>query len=100
MIYTAWTMSHVQEAIIVGLFAVFITSGWLQQRAVDKWAQKTGRAPMIQKGRGSWGAYMRATEHEMPLALRKRIALLNWTGSFALMLFVLAAAFMGARHHS
>ena len=49
-------MSDIQEAIIFGLFAVFITSGWLQQQAVDKWTQRTGRAPMIQKSRGQLGS--------------------------------------------
>ncbi len=48
-------MPHVQEAIIIGLFAVFFASGWLQQQAVDKWTQKTGRAPMIPKGAGQLG---------------------------------------------
>ncbi len=42
-------MPHVQEAIIIRLIAIFLASGWLQQQAVDKWTQKTGRAPMIQR---------------------------------------------------
>lgn len=92
-------MPHVQEAIIIGLFAVFFASGWLQQQAVDKWTQKTGRAPMIQKGRGSWAAYMKTAEHEMPAALRKRIALLKWIGYLALLFTVVVVALQGSRHY-
>ncbi len=88
-------MPHVQEAFIIGLIAIFLASGWLQQQAVDKWTQKTGRAPMIQKGRGSWAAYMRTAEHEMPAALRKRIAVLDWIGYLALMLIMVVGALQG-----
>ena len=91
-------MSHIQEAIIIGLFAVFITSGWLQQQAVDRWTQKTGRAPMSQKRRGSWGAYMMVTEHEMPVELRKRIGLLKWVCYLALLFMLAVGALQGILH--
>ena len=90
-------MSHVQEAVIFGLFAVFFMAGWLQQQAVDKWNQKTGRAPMIQKGRGSWATYMRTAEHDMPAALRRRIALLKWVGYLALVSMIVVGALHGSQ---
>jgi hypothetical protein len=91
-------MFHIQESIIFVLFAVFIATGWLQQQAVDKWTQQTGRAPMIQKGRGSWAVYMRATEHEMPVELRKRIALLKWVCYLALLSMLVVGAIQGILH--
>lgn len=75
--------------------AVLIATGWMQQKAVDRWAQRTGRAPMIQKGRGSWAAYMKVAEGDMPAALLKRIAVLNWVAYLTLAIFILFLFFNG-----
>ena len=64
----------------IGYMVVAIASGWMQQRAVDKWTRSTGRAPMIQRGRGSWAAYMRVNKHEMPASLLKQISIWRWVG--------------------
>jgi hypothetical protein len=80
------------EFLIIGLIFVFIASGWIQQKTVDKWTQDTGRAPMIHKHRGSWDAYMKVAKHEMPAPMLKRISLLNWIGYLALILILLVAA--------
>ncbi len=75
----------------MAFFAVLFVTGWMQQRAVNKWAERTGRAPMINKGRGSWGRYMEANRYEMPASLLKRISVLTWIGYLAIALFILFA---------
>jgi hypothetical protein len=37
---------------------------------------------MIQKGRGSWAAYMRDAKHEMPASLLRQISVWKWVGEF------------------
>lgn len=80
-------------SILVGLFVLFLASGFIQQRTLDKWTRDSGRAPMIHKGRGSWQRYLRSVRAEMPGSVSKRIAVWNWIGiaSMILMLFVLFA---------
>jgi hypothetical protein len=73
-------------------FVVLLASGWAQQQIVDKWTRDTGRAPMINKGRGSWSAYMRVAKHEMPAPIRKKIALFRWIGCLALLLILVTAS--------
>ena len=66
----------------------------MQRRAVDKWTQSTGRAPLIQRGRGSWGAYMRHNEPDMPKELLKVISIWSWVGRAALLAFWIAIFFV------
>ena len=82
--------------LLVGSMAVLIASGWMQQRAVDKWTRSTGRAPMIQRGRGSWAAYISVAKHEMPDSLLKQISVWRWVGISALILFWIVSFSVGS----
>jgi hypothetical protein len=59
----------------------------MQKRAVDKWTQRTGRAPLIQTGRGNWGSYMRQNKSDMPDELLKEIFIWSWVGRAAILAF-------------
>jgi hypothetical protein len=52
---------------------LFFASALIQQKTLDQWTHDTGRAPIIQKNRRSWAAYMEVAKHEMPASVRKRI---------------------------
>lgn len=91
-------MSPLAKLIIMGLVIVLIASARLGQKVLDRWTQATGRAPLIQKSRGSWAAYMQATNHEMPPSVRKQIALYQAIGWIALGLIGVVMAFDEARH--
>ncbi len=66
----------------------------MQKRAVDKWTESTGRAPLIQGGRGSWGAYMRQNKSDMPNELLKVISIWSWVGRAALLAFGIVIFFV------
>jgi hypothetical protein len=66
---------------------ILLSSGVMQKRAVDKWTQSTGRAPLIQTGRGSWSAYMRQNKADMPEELLKVISIWGWVGRVAILAF-------------
>jgi hypothetical protein len=81
-------MSTISVSVMIGAVIVMLFSGHIQQRTVDRWTRETGRAPMIHKGRGSWGKFMRSVEHEMPASVRKRIAFWNWIAILSLIFAV------------
>jgi hypothetical protein len=82
--------------LLIGCMVLFIASGWMQQRAVDRWTRSTGRAPMIQKSRGIWAAYMRDAKHEMPASLLRQISVWKWVGISALILSVIVGFSAGS----
>ena len=84
----------------IACVALLITSGFLQKRAVDRWTQSTGRAPLIQRNRGSWGAYMRANKHEMPHSVLKQISIWKWVCYSALALLMLTFFFEPSSHRA
>jgi hypothetical protein len=92
-------ISGISVSVLVGFVIVFLVSGVMGQRAVDRWTRETGRAPMIHKGWGSWHRYLRSVEHEMPASLRKRIAFWNRIGWLALILMLAAIWWAGAERH-
>jgi hypothetical protein len=57
---------------------------------VDRWTQSTGRAPLIQRGRGSWAAYMRQNKLDMPDDLLNVISIWSWVGRAALVVLWIA----------
>jgi hypothetical protein len=73
--------------LFVAFAGTLLASGLMQKRAVDKWTQSTGRAPLIQTGRGSWTAYMRQNKFDMPDELLKVISIWSWVGRAALLAF-------------
>jgi len=73
------------EFVVFG--CILLGSGLMQKRAVDKWTQRTGRAPLIQTGRGSWSAYMRQNKADMPEELLKAISIWSWVGRVAILAF-------------
>ena len=66
----------------------------MQKRAVDKWTHSAGRAPLIQRGRGSWAAYMRENKYDMPEELLKVISIWSWVGRAAILAFWIAIFFV------
>ncbi len=66
--------------IIAALVLVGLGSGFIAQKTLDQWTQDAGRAPMIDKGRGSWSRYLRSVETELSPSVRQRIALCNRIG--------------------
>jgi hypothetical protein len=85
--------------LLIACMALLIGSGLMQERAVYKWTRMTGRAPRTQRGRGSWGAYMRANKYDMPHSLLKEIAVWRWIGISALLLLMFAIYRIGAHPH-
>jgi hypothetical protein len=65
---------------------------------VDKWTHDTGRAPMIQKNRRSWAAYMEVAKHEMPTFVRKRITFWGRITYLSLILIVVVATIDAGWH--
>lgn len=65
----------------------------MQKRAVDKWTQSTGRAPLIQRGRGSWAAYMRENKVDMPDELIRVISIWSWVGRAAFVVLWISIVF-------
>lgn len=82
-------MAHVDSKVIefVAFAGILLGSGVMQKRAVDKWTQSTGRAPLIQTGRGSWAAYMTQNKADMPEELLKVISIWSWVGRVAILAF-------------
>jgi hypothetical protein len=85
-------MPHVDPKVVefVAFAGILLGSGLMQRRAVDKWTQSTGRAPLIQMGRGSWPAYMRQNKADMPEELLKVISIWSWVGRIAVLAFCIA----------
>ena len=86
-------MSHISVFIAGPLVIVGLASAWMAQKTLDKWTRDTVRIPMVQRGRGSWGAYMRAHRNEMPASVRKQISLYSWIGGVAWTLLALVLCF-------
>jgi hypothetical protein len=84
-------MAPTSIVIIVALLLLGLASGFIAQKTLDEWTRVAGRAPMINKGRGSWSRYLRSVDAELPPPVRQRIALCNRIGvvSTALMPVVL-----------
>jgi hypothetical protein len=88
-------MSPTAQVASIGLTIGFFMSAWLGQKTVDDWVRDSGRKPMIQ-GKGRWSAYMRANRHEMPRSIARRLSILTWIGSLALILIVVVFALDGS----
>lgn len=86
-------------ALAIACMALMITSGFMQQRAVEKWTQETGRAPMIHRGKGSWGRFMRGAKNEMPASLLRQISVWKWVGFSALILLLAVTFSAGSQQH-
>ena len=84
-----------QTVFLIGVI-VFLSLGWLQQRLVDNWNRRTGRAPMISKGRGSWAAYMRMAGPEMPFSLRRKLRFLS-SLTWVVLILTMLATFVGEK---
>jgi hypothetical protein len=82
-------LAHIDLKVIlfVAFAGTLLASGLMQKRAVDKWTQSTGRAPLIQSGRGSWTTYMRQNRFDMPDELLKVISIWSWVGRAAILAF-------------
>jgi hypothetical protein len=82
-------LAHIDTKFIlfVAFAGILLASGLMQKRAVDKWTQSTGRAPLIQRGRGSWAAYMRQNKFDMPDELLTVISIWSWVGRAAILAF-------------
>jgi len=91
-------MSAISVLVLIGSVIVILASGLIQQRTVDRWTRETGRAPMINRGRGSWHRYLRSVEREMPASVRKRIAFWNWIAILSVILAVTVIS-IDARWH-
>jgi hypothetical protein len=89
-------LPHIDPKFIlfIAFAGTLLTSGLMQKRAVDKWIKSTGRAPLIQKSRGSWGAYMRQNKSDMPDELLKVISFWTWIGRAALLVFGIIILFV------
>jgi len=93
-------MSQFILSIFLGSMALLLTSGFMQQRTLDKWTRDTGRAPMIHKGRGSWHRFLRAVEAELPPSVSRKIAIWGWIGKLSIVLMMtLVALDAAARWH-
>lgn len=94
------TMSPFILTIFLGLMALLMASGFMQQRALDEWTRDTGRAPMIHKGRGSWHRYLRSVEAEISPSVSRRIAFWGWVGKLSIaLMWALVALDAVARCH-
>jgi hypothetical protein len=82
-------MTPISIAVIVSLLVVGLGSGFVSQRTLDKWTQETGRAPHINKGRGSWSRYVRSMEAELPPSVRQRIRICDWVGALSIILMMI-----------
>lgn len=80
--------------LFVAFAGILLASGLMQKRAVDKWTESTGRAPLIQRGRGSWGAYMRQNKSDMPDELLKVISIWSWIGRAAILAWCVIILFV------
>jgi hypothetical protein len=89
-------MAALFPILLIGCFALLITAGWMQQRAVDRWAQSSGRAQAMPKSGRSWAAYMRYSKHEMPASLLRQIAIWRWVGYSAIVMFLILALSLGS----
>jgi hypothetical protein len=77
-----------------------IASGLMQKRAVDRWTQSTGRTPLIQRGRGSWAAYLRQNKLDMPDELLRVISIWSWVGRAAIVVLWIVIFFDVVMHHA
>jgi hypothetical protein len=94
------TMSPFILSLFVGLMALLLASGVMQQRTLDKWTRDTGRAPMIHTGRGSWHRYLRSVEAEISPSVSRKIAFWGWVGKLSIGLMWALVALEGvARCH-
>jgi hypothetical protein len=91
-------MSAISLSVVIGAVIVMFASGLIQQRAVDRWTRETGRAPMINRGRGSWHRYLRSVEREIPASVRKQTAFWNWIGILSLILAMTVMAIDAGWH--
>ena len=92
-------LSPITVSILIGLSVLFLASGFIQQKTLDKWTQDSGRAPMIHKGRGSWYKYLRSVKAEMPRSVSRRIAIWNWIGIMSMILILFALALEAWHRH-
>jgi hypothetical protein len=64
--------------VLISSGIVFLASGWLKQRALDKWRQETGRAPVFHVRKRDQYSHMQAVMLEVPAELRKKLVLYDW----------------------
>ena len=93
-------MATTSIVIIAALVLLGLASGFIAQKTLDKWTQDVGRAPMVDKGRGSFSRYLRSVEAELPPSVRQQITLCNRIGIASMILvpvvFIVDAMW---RHH-
>jgi hypothetical protein len=92
-------MAPTSIVIIAVLVLVGLGSGFIAQKTFDQWTQDAGRAPMINKGRGSWSRYLRSVEAELPPTLRQRIALCNRIGVVSMVMTPVVFILDAVWHH-
>lgn len=85
-------MSQFILSIFLGSMALLLTSGFMQQRTLDKWTRDTGRVPMIHKGRGSWHRFLRSVEAELPPSVSRKISIWGWVGKLSIVLMMALVA--------
>ncbi|MBB5061465.1 hypothetical protein HDF16_006201 [Granulicella aggregans] len=78
--------------LFVACAGIFITSRFMQKRAVDKWNQSTGHAPLIPRGRGIWATYVRKNKLDTPELFRV-ISIWGWVGRSAVIVLWLGIIF-------
>jgi len=92
-------MSPISITIIISALVLVVVSGAAQQKTLDRWTQETGRAPMVNRGRGRWYRYLRSVKVEMPQSVRRRIAAWNWAGNVSIAVAFVVFLIHTARHH-
>ena len=70
--------SPLRVFLFIVFLVLFLASAIRPQKILDKWVRETGRKPMMQSGRGSWGRYWRSVEREVPESVKEQVNLWRW----------------------
>ena len=92
-------MAPASMVILAALVLLGLASGFIAQKTLDDWTQDAGRAPMINKGRGSFSRYLRSVEAELPPSVRQRIAFCNRIGIVSMVLTPVVFILDAVWHH-